>query len=208
MNAVLCDLLLAGLPAAMREPEAPPADAVRDDGLAALAATGDTEAFGELVSRHDRALYALCVHLLGVPEDARDAAQEAFIRAWHALPHYREQGKFRAWLWCIAVNLCRDRLRVSRRRGVLVSRWLQSAGEADGKSYPGPYEDMHWRGEMKKLARGLEAMPDKLRWPLVLTAVEGLPQAECAQVLGSSVRAVEGRVRRARAWLIAWWEKN
>ena len=205
MTAVFCDRLLAGLPVAVQGHETP--DALTDDRLAARAAAGDTGAFGELVQRHERPLHALCVHLLGVAEDARDAAQEAFIRAWHALPHYQEKGKFRAWLWCIAVNLCRDRLRVSRRREALMSRWLHTAGQ-EGAEAQAPDQALHWRSEMMKLARGLEAMPEKLRWPLVLCAVEGLPQAECALVLGSSARAVEGRVRRARAWLMDWWEKN
>ena len=166
-----------------------PGEGVWDDRLAALAARGDEAAFGELVRRYQSPLHALCWHVLGCAEDARDAAQETCIRAWHALPHYEMRGHFRAWLWCIAVNLCRDKLRTGQRRRRFLTVWPEGYDPPDAP-HRSPAEAVYWRAEMEKLGRGLATMPESLRWPLMLCALEGLPQAECAIVLGRSVRAV------------------
>jgi RNA polymerase sigma factor (sigma-70 family) len=208
MTASAFDHLLNGLLPAGAEPSDAPGDGVWDDRLAGLAAQGDAGSFGELVRRHEGPLHAMCLHLLGCAEDARDAAQEAFIRAWHALSRYEIRGKFRAWLWCIAVNLCRDRLRVRKRRQSILAIWQETGPGCADAPHRSPDETAHWRAEMEKLARGLDAMPDKLRWPLLLCALEGLPQSECAIVLGTSTRAVEGKVRRAREWLLDWWSRH
>ena len=198
------DFLDAFLPAEAAGIPETSAEGVWDDQLADLAARGDTPSFRLLVTRHEAALHGFCLHLLSCAEDARDVTQETFVRAWHALPHYEMQGKFRAWLWRIALNLCRDRLRSRKRHQARVpwSQFLDDHLAAPGQD---PAEAAQWRSEMEKLGRALQAMPESLRWPLTLCAIEGLSQAECASVLSLSGRGVEGRIHRARQWLRDWW---
>src|SRR5688572_18860192 len=109
-------LILNGtLPAAVN------AEASAWDSQQALAAAGrDAVAFRRLVERHGEALHRFCRHCLGCERDAEDACQETFVRAWHALPRYKDGGHFRAWLWRIALNLCRDQIRARRSH----RRWL------------------------------------------------------------------------------------
>jgi len=182
-------------------------EGIWDDRLAALAAGGDSESFRALVCRHESALHGFCFHLLGCSEDARDAAQEIFVRTWHALPHYVPRRQFRAWLWRIALNLCCDRLRSRKRRSPVVP-WSVHFDESLIAPGLDPGEAAQWRSEWEKLSRAICGMPESLRWPLTLCAIEGLSQAECASVLNLSIRSVEGRIHRARAWLHEWWSRH
>lgn len=176
--------------------------------LVARAARGDTAAFHLLVERHQADVFRCCRHWLGNAEDAQEACQDCFVRAWQALPDYRHQGRLRAWLLRIALNLCRDR---TRSRGAGEARLTVSLAPdlpEPACAAPRPDEVSGWRSEMEKLERGLRALPESLRLPLTLCALEGLSQEECGEVLGLSARAVEGRVRRGRQALLAWWEKE
>src|SRR4029077_11324418 len=78
-----------------------------DSSLAARARAGDRAAFDLLVERHYPACTRLAWRLLGRKQDAEDAVQEAFLRAWRAIGRYEEQSGFRAWLFCILINRCR-----------------------------------------------------------------------------------------------------
>ena len=183
------------------------ADAAWDAQQAAAAAAGDVQAFRRLVDRHGPALQAFCRRAVGDERDAEDICQEVFVRVWRALPDYGERGQFRPWLWRVAMNACRDRMRARRRR----CRWLCecAAGAADEAVADGqsPAEAAAARADLDRLSRGLALLPERLRTPLVLTVLEHLTHAECAEVLGLSVRAVETRVFRARQRLRAWWEE-
>jgi RNA polymerase sigma-70 factor (ECF subfamily) len=174
--------------------------------LVKRAGNGETGAFRLLVERYQGDVYRCCLHWLGSTEDAQEVCQDCFIRAWQALPDYEHQGRFRAWLVRIALNLCRDR---ARSRGAGQARLTVSLDLAQ-MDLPctalRPDDASVWRGEMEKLERGLRELPESLRLPLTLCGLEGLSQEECAEVLGLSVRAVEGRVRRGRQMLVAWWD--
>jgi RNA polymerase sigma factor (sigma-70 family) len=179
-----------------------------DAQQAAAAAAGSSGAFQRLVERHGGALHRFCLHALGCDRDAEDICQETFVRAWHALPRYREHGQFRAWLWRIARNLCRDHARSRTRR----RRWLcdwpsESPPEALAATHS-PDEAAALKADLAKLSEGLALLPEGLREPLVLSTVECLPHAEVAVILGLSLRAVDTRVFRARQRLLAWWARR
>ena len=180
-----------------------------DAQQAAAAASGDPDAFRRLVERHGDPLHGFCLRALGCERDAEDACQETFVRAWHALPRYREQGHFRAWLWRIAVNLCRDLVRARRRSRRWLCAWPEETPpEAFAAAADSPDEAAAVRADLTRLATGLALLPEGLREPLVLSAVEGLPHAEVAAVLGMSLRAVDSRVFRARQRLMEWWQQT
>ncbi len=83
--------------------------------LVRAAAKGRTEAFEELVRLHEKKVYALTLRMCGNPEDARDAAQEAFLSAWRGLPSFRGEAGFSTWLYRLASNAAIDQLRRNRR---------------------------------------------------------------------------------------------
>lgn len=172
------------------------------------AQAGDVAAFEWLVRQHEERLFGFCCRWLRCMEDAREVCQDAFVRAWQALPEFEGRAKFSTWLYQIALNLCRDRAktRATRQRESTIA--LDAMVQVPLCPQQAPDASAEWRGEIQKLERGLAVLPEKLRAALMLTTMEGLSQTECAQVLNCSVRGVEGRVHRARQMLLEWWNEQ
>lgn len=173
-----------------------------DGELAALTLAGRQSAFAEIMKRHRDPLYRLVRGYVGDPDDALDVVQESFTAAYRALERYDQDRPLRAWLSRITVNKCRD---WSRRRSV--RRFLSSisfnaeavAEVADGS--PRIDDAAADRQQLELLWAAVAALPRNLKEPLVLRTIEGLSQAETADVLGISEKAVETRLYRARAKL-------
>ena len=184
------------------------ASAAWDSLQATGAAQGDATAFRRLVERHGGALHRFCRSFMGCNHEAEDICQETFVRVWRALPRYKEKGQFRAWVWQIALNLCRDATRAKNRR----ARWLCAIPQElillTATVSTTPDEAASLNCDLNRLARGMELLEEHLRLPLWLFSVENLSQAECATILGISVRAVETRIFRARKRLLDWWNAS
>lgn len=186
------------------------ADSSAPDGVelqkVAAARAGDMAAFEWLVQRHEERLFTFCCRWLRCVEDAREVCQDAFVRAWQALPEFEGRAKFSTWLYQIALNLCRDRAktRAARQRDSTIA--LEDVEQPPLCPQQTPAASAELNSEMQKLERGLAVLPEKLRAVLMLTTMEGLSHEECAQVMNCSVRGVEGRVYRARQMLLEWWD--
>jgi RNA polymerase sigma-70 factor (ECF subfamily) len=172
------------------------------------AQAGDTDAFEGLVRQHEARLLGFCRRWLRCEEDAREACQDAFVRAWQALPEFENRARFSTWLYQIALNACRDRAKAKTTRQRDSTVTLDEMPDAPACPKLSPDTGAEWRGELDKLQRGLAMLPEKLRAALILVTMEGLSQKECAEVLGCSIRGVEGRVHRARQMLLEWWEEE
>ena len=172
------------------------------------AQAGDMQAFEWIVKKYETRLFTFCCRWLRCTEDAREVCQDAFVRAWQALPEFENRARLSTWLYQITLNLCRDRAksRSSRQRSSTVV--LDEDQHLLHCPQHPPDASAEWQSEMQKLERGLATLPEKFREVLLLTAIEGLSQEECAQVLGCSVRSVEGRVYRARQQLLQWWDEG
>lgn len=169
-------------------------DEPSDHDLMARTAIGDARAFRILADRHaGRALW-LAGRMLPNESVAEDIVQEAFLRVWRSAPRWRPQAKFRTWLYRIVVNLCLN----ARRRAPHLP--LDAAGEARD---PAPTPDEHLEaGERdRRLADAIAALPERQRAAILLTYQEGLGNAEVADVLGTSISAVEALLGRARQTL-------
>jgi RNA polymerase sigma factor (sigma-70 family) len=164
------------------------------------AAKGDEVAFAELIGQHQDLIFRLCLRWLPDVDDAREATQDTFIKAYFAIPRYRAEGKFSTWLYRIALNQCRDRLKSKENRKVkLTSPLPQSTGSTELVCHrPAPDEAAASAGDREKLLRAIDELPIKFREVVILCGLEGLTQEECAEILKISVRAVEGRFYRAR----------
>jgi RNA polymerase sigma-70 factor (ECF subfamily) len=172
------------------------------------AQAGDMAAFEWIVRQHEDRLYGFCCRWLRCVEDAREVCQDAFVRAWQALPEFEGRAKLSTWLYQIALNLCRDRAktRAARQRDSTIA--LEDVEQPPLCPQQTPAASAELNSEMQKLERGLAVLPEKLRAVLMLTTMEGLSHEECAQVMNCSVRGVEGRVYRARQMLLEWWDEE
>lgn len=192
-----------GVPLRLRMESVPTPEESEDDRLIAAAQRGDDAAFVRLVERHQEAIFRFCCRWLRQEEDAREAAQDTFVRAYLALDRYRKQGQVSTWLFQIALNQCRDRLKSRSRREARqtdsISEW-ENGGEL---SCPGisPDEAAAWSGEGERLRAAIAQLPVRLRAVVIICGIEGMSQETCAEILNISVRAVEGRFYRARAQL-------
>jgi RNA polymerase sigma-70 factor, ECF subfamily len=178
------------------------AAAAVDPGWEALAkvAAGDTSSFASLVESHQERLLRLCERLLGDAEEARDAAQDVFLKAYRKAADVRPQGQVYTWLYRIAVNHCLNKLR--RRKLVRFLRW-EAPAEGDSPAFDPPDRaagpdailDARRRWQATRLAIG--KLPENQRAVLVLVRFEGLSYRQVAEVLGITEGAVESRLVRA-----------
>lgn len=199
--------LPASIDLSLTEADAATLEGVEQQKIRA-AQEGDMRAFEWLVQQYEERLFGFCCRWLYSVEDAREVCQDMFVRAWRALPEFEGRAKFSRWLYQIALNLCRDRLksRSSRQREKTIA--LDDVEDSPQCPQSSPDSKAELNSEMQKLDRGLATLPEKLRSVLILTAMEGLSHEECAEVLNCSVRAVEGRVYRARQELLQWWNEE
>jgi len=168
------------------------------DNRAAHAANGDRHAFASLMSAHKAGLYRFVRRRTPDAEEAFDIVQESFISAWGALDRFDPNRSFAVWLRAIALNKCRDRGRRATVRWALLASCGADAAEAVRDPRPSPEDELIARDELVAVARAMACLPSHLRDALMLTAIDGLPQAEAGEVLGCSVKSIEYRVRRAR----------
>ena len=157
-----------------------------DWDLADRARGGSREAFDELFQRHKSFVYSVCYRMLGSAEDAVDAMQATFIRAYRGLRGFRRQSAFRSWLYRIAVNEATLIIRRQQRR-VDVERQVQAPREA------GEGHDQVWQAVLE--------LPPNYRSVIVLFYFQGLTIEETAEALGCSKVNVATRLHRARAAL-------
>jgi RNA polymerase sigma-70 factor (ECF subfamily) len=168
-----------------------------DEELVASSLAGDRSAFDQLVLRWDRKIQGAIYRLMGSEEEARDLCQEAFLKAYRGLGAFKGEARFSSWLYQIALNLCRDRMR--RRRGrTLVSL---DALEADGQA-PVLREEanaldlVEARDLQQRVRAAVLALADDQREVIVLKEYEGLTFQEIAEVLDLPVSTVKTRLYR------------
>ncbi|TPG12851.1 RNA polymerase sigma factor [Sphingomonas oligophenolica] len=155
------------------------------------------------MNRHRTMIYRLVVGNIGDADEALDLVQETFLSAHRALRRYDAARSIRAWLAAIAINKCRD---WGRRRAVRRALWfarpIDDNIENIASDRPSPEHQEADRQELVRLQRAVRDLPASMREPLVLHTIEGMSQAETAEILSISEKAVETRIRRARAKLV------
>ncbi len=165
--------------------------------------SGDTEAFEALVLEHQNKVYSLALRMVGNEEDARDMAQDAFIRAFSSLSGFRGDSKFSVWLYRLTTNICIDFLRSRAKKRTVSMTWTDSEVEGQGElEIPDERYSPEQRFEStdirESVQRGLDALSPQYREILVLREINGLTYEEIGQALGIEEGTVKSRIFRAR----------
>lgn len=170
-----------------------------DEELVAAVQGGDSSAFDELVRRWERKIRGAAYRVVGSEEEARDVTQEAFLKAYRGLAGFKNEARFSSWLYQIALNLSRDKLR----RRKLRDHASLDAMEADGHPSPALVSrapDAHAQFQRNDLARrvaaAVAALPDDQREVIVLKEYQDLTFVEIAEVLELPVSTVKTRLYR------------
>ena len=168
---------------------------VRDEvSLLRASLEGDTEAWGEIVARYKEAVFGLSLGFLRNRADAEDVTHDAFIRAYENLRRYKLEKRFSTWVFTIASNLCRNRLRY-RRYHPVISPPDQMTGGKD------PAEIIAKEDRLARIRKGLDSLPYAYRAPLVLRYYNELSYKEIADALSLPEGTVKTRIHRGKAML-------
>jgi RNA polymerase sigma-70 factor (ECF subfamily) len=167
-----------------------------DEELVARSVGGDADSFNELVLRWERPIYALAYRTIGREEEARDVCQEAFLRAFRALPGFRGQAKFSSWLYRITLNLCRDWARRERRAPLVqVPEDIDVMELAAAVGPTASIEDLVvQRNQAARVERAMAKLPEEQRTAIVLKEYHGLTFQEIADIVGCPLSTVKTRL--------------
>ena len=166
------------------------------------ARNGDRKAFETLMTSLEEMVWKVCYRILGNAEDARDAAQEAMIRAWRSMPSFRGNASLKTWMYQIAASAATD---FYRRRQVRAAESLDALHEHaydPPDAAPPPEEQVIRRDRDHSIRKALSELSDTLRIPLLLFAVEGLRYETIAEQLSLPVGTVKSRISRARQQML------
>jgi RNA polymerase sigma-70 factor, ECF subfamily len=165
-----------------------------DEDLVAAFQSGDIPAFDQLVRRWDRKIQGVIYRIVGNHDEARDLSQEAFLKAYRALGTFKKEARFSSWLYQIAINATRDRLRRRRRRSDLSLEEVHDASLCDDA--PSVLDRMESSDLSRAVAAAMAALPDEQREVVILKEYEGLTFPEIAETLDVPLSTVKTRLYR------------
>jgi RNA polymerase sigma-70 factor, ECF subfamily len=170
-----------------------------DEALVEQAINGNPEAFGEIVKRWERKIFALCYGMLSREEDARDAAQETFISAYRNLANFRGEAKVSSWLHRIAVNQC---LTKQRRAKVRPESSLEDESETNqavfiAKNGASPARTTEQSERLQFVRQAVAALPVELRQIVLMKEFEEMTFQEISDALDLPLSTVKSRLYTA-----------
>ena len=160
---------------------------------------GDAEAFSGLVNQHQQFAFNLALRALGDPQEAEDAAQDAFVRAWLALPNFRAQAQFRTWLYRIVTNVCYNRLpRLRRDMAAIGDDHTEDIADEEAVE---PGQDVEFRQRRSYLHQQIDSLPESYKILVTLRYHQEMSYEEIASVLSLPMGTVKTGLFRAKAQL-------
>jgi RNA polymerase sigma-70 factor (ECF subfamily) len=188
----MTELLMSRLPG-----DEPAPEAIEIEALVRRTLAGDSQAFEQLVLRYERRVMMLSARLLHGVDEAQDAAQEVFLRAFRYIHRFDARRPLEPWLMRITVNVCRDFQRKTQRRHHTFSEIPSAENEPPGKEKD-PYAGFAWEQQRQRLWKALNELPEKERMAVILRDVEGFSTSEVAEILNSSEGTVRSQICRGR----------
>ncbi len=169
-----------------------------DEKLVEMAVSSDSEAFGEIVRRWERKIFALCFGMLGREDDARDAAQETFIAAYRSISSFRGEAKVSSWLHRIAINQC---LTVKRRAKTRSEEFLDDSGEGEkifiAPAHRSPARATEQSERLTLVRQAVGSLPVDLRQVIVMKEFEEMTFQEISDTLELPLSTVKSRLYTA-----------
>ena len=166
---------------------------------------GDNRAFEELVFRYQRRIYNLALRFLRVSEEAEEVTQEIFIKVFRSIGSFRGDAKFSTWLYMVAANHCRNRIKYLKRRHYYTGESLDAPlGDDDGPvrqiatDDPSPAEQVIGERTRVAVRKAIDRLSDDHREAVVLRDLQGLSYEEISEITGQAVGTVKSRIHRAR----------
>ena len=174
-----------------------------DQQLVERAQRGDKHAFELLVAKYQRKLARLLSRLIRDPAEVEDVAQEAFIKAYRALPSFRGESAFYTWLYRIGINTAKNYLVAMGRRAPTTTEFDSEDAEnfEDGdqlRDVNTPENELMSKQIAQTVNATMEALPEELRTAIVLREIDGLSYEEIATVMNCPIGTVRSRIFRAR----------
>jgi RNA polymerase sigma-70 factor (ECF subfamily) len=169
---------------------------------------GDKKAFELLMLKYQRKIVRLLSRFVRDPGEVEDVAQEAFIKAYRALPQFRGESAFYTWLYRIAINTAKNHLAAASRRPSSPTSFENEDGETfdetDNLSDINTPESMMATREIAETVNlAIEALPEELRTAIVLREIEGMSYEDIAESMGCPIGTVRSRIFRAREAIAA-----
>ncbi|NYT81858.1 RNA polymerase sigma factor RpoE [Alcaligenaceae bacterium] len=179
-----------------------------DAELVARVQRGDKRAYDLLVLKYQRKIMRLLSRMIRDPAEVEDVAQEAFIKAYRALPQFRGESAFYTWLYRIAINTARNWQAASGRRPVTLNAIESEDGETFSQidnltDINTPESAMASREIVETVNAAISSLPEDLRTAIVLREIEGMSYEDIAQSMGCPIGTVRSRIFRAREAIAA-----
>ena len=167
-----------------------------DEELVEQFQSGDSSAFDVLVRRWERKVQGAIYRLVGPGEDVRDLSQETLLKAYRGLGTFKKEARFSSWLYQIALNVCRDRMRRGRGKSYVSFDELSETGETGSQRRPSALDLIEARDLSRQVAAAVSALPDEQREVVVLKEYQGLTFLEIAEALDVPLSTVKTRLYR------------
>jgi len=167
-----------------------------DEELVERFQNGESSAFDTLVGRWERKVQGAIYRLVGPGEDVRDLSQETLLKAYRGLGTFKKEARFSSWLYQIALNVCRDRMRRGRGKTYVSFDELADTGEAGSDVGPSALELIEARDLSRQVAAAVASLPQEQREVVVLKEYQGLTFLEIAEALDVPLSTVKTRLYR------------
>jgi len=179
---------------------------IDDEALVGAFQSGNKLAFNDLVLRHKDHIFSLCYRFLGDYQEAEDCTQDAFIKVYRSLKRFRFESSFYTWLYRIAVNTCKNRLKSVRYRKIRKSISLNNPEtsyenhrsiqiEDEEKS---PMAELEKKERMRLIQKAIDSLSTEQKSVLILRDIEGLSYEEIVSITGCRLGTLKSRLARAR----------
>jgi len=171
---------------------------MNEEKLIIRAAKGDASAFNELLSGHEKKMYAVCLRMCANHEDAQDCLQEAMLRVYRSISGFKGQSSFSTWLYRVTMNTCLDELRRRKNKQATSLDGLLETGWSPADEYDTPEHRALESERRTEVRRMIKELPEDMRSAVVLRDIQGFSYDEIAQILDINVGTIKSRISRGR----------